>query len=138
MYKTALVAKQQLEAVGLKIDLQVVDWATLAQRRLKPELWDVFSTAYPFSAEPTVSSWVPCQGHGWWCPDDKEKALAATMRESDPKKRRAAWEKVQAAFYEDAALIKFGDFLPLAVMRKELRGHQPTVEMAFWNAWLTR
>jgi peptide/nickel transport system substrate-binding protein len=138
MYKTALVAKQQLEAVGFTIDLQVVDWATLVQRRAKPELWDIFSTAYPFNAEPTLMSWVPCQGHGWWCTADKEKALAAAMRESDPKRRRANWDKVQAAFYEEAALIKFGDFFPLAVMRKELRGHQPTVEMAFWNSWLAR
>jgi peptide/nickel transport system substrate-binding protein len=138
MYKTALVARQQLETVGMKIDLQVVDWATLVQRRAKPELWDAFSTAYPFNAEPTLMSWVPCQGHGWWCPEAKEKALSATMRESDPKKRRANWEKVQAAFYEDAALIKFGDFFPMAVMRKDLRGHQPTVEMAFWNAWLAK
>src|SRR6266536_146026 len=36
MYKHALVAKQQLEAVGMKIDLQVVDWATLLQNRNKP------------------------------------------------------------------------------------------------------
>lgn len=28
MYKTALVAKQQLEEIGFKIDLQVLDWAT--------------------------------------------------------------------------------------------------------------
>jgi peptide/nickel transport system substrate-binding protein len=138
MYKTALVSKQQLEAVGFKVDLQVLDWATLTQRRMKPELFDIFSTAYPFSAEPTLLSPIPCQGHGWWCPDEKEKALAVAMRESDQKKRKAAWDRVQAAFYQDVGAIKFGDFFPLAVMRKELRNHQPTVEMAFWNAWLAR
>ena len=37
MYKTALVAKQQLEQVGFVVDLQVLDWATLVQKsaRLK-------------------------------------------------------------------------------------------------------
>src|SRR5262249_6360382 len=44
-YKPALVGKAQLEEIGLKIDLQVSDWATVVQRRNKPELWDVFSTA---------------------------------------------------------------------------------------------
>ena len=43
MYKTALVAKQQLEEVGFKIDLQVLDWATLTQRSTKPDLFDVAS-----------------------------------------------------------------------------------------------
>src|SRR5712691_2007784 len=43
MYKPALVAKRQLEEVGFKIDLQVLDWATVVQRRNKPELFDVAS-----------------------------------------------------------------------------------------------
>src|SRR5437762_241213 len=54
MYKNALVAKQQLEAAGFKIDLQVVDWATLVQRRNKPEAWDVFSTGITFNPEPAA------------------------------------------------------------------------------------
>ena len=56
MYKNALVATQQLEAVGFKVDLQVVDWATLVQRRNKPELWDVFSTGITFNPEPAFST----------------------------------------------------------------------------------
>ena len=46
MYKTALVAKQQMEEVGFKVDLQVLDWATLVQRRNKPEAFDIFSTGF--------------------------------------------------------------------------------------------
>src|SRR5205809_1272850 len=49
MYKNALVSKQQLEEAGFRVDLQVVDWATLVQRRNKPELWDVFSTGFTFT-----------------------------------------------------------------------------------------
>ncbi len=56
MYKNALVAKQQLEAAGFKVDLQVVDWATLVQRRNKPEVWDVFSTGITFNPEPAFST----------------------------------------------------------------------------------
>ena len=47
-YKSALVAKQQLEDVGFKIDLQVLDFATLVQRWTKPELFNVFSNTFPF------------------------------------------------------------------------------------------
>src|SRR5258706_456041 len=44
MYKSSLVAKQQLEAVGFVIELQVLDWATLSQRAQKPELWEAYAT----------------------------------------------------------------------------------------------
>jgi peptide/nickel transport system substrate-binding protein len=136
MYKNALVAKQQLEAVGFKIDLQVVDWATLVQRRAKPEVWDVFSTGITFNPEPAFATATICNWPGWWCHEDKEQWMEAMARESDPRKRRAMWEKVQTIFYEDVGRVKFGDFFGLTAIRKEVQGYRPTNEMNLWNVWL--
>src|SRR3989441_261031 len=136
MYKNALVAKQQLEAVGFKINLEVVDWATLVQRRNKPEVWDVFSTGISFNPEPAFSTAVNCNWPGWWCHEDKEQWMDALAREAEPKKRRAMWEKVQTIFYEDVGRVKFGDFFGLTAIRKEVHGYRPTNEMNLWNVWL--
>jgi peptide/nickel transport system substrate-binding protein len=136
MYKNALVAKQQLEAVGFKIDLQVVDWATLVQRRAKPEVWDAFSTGITFNPEPAFATSTICNWPGWWCHEDKEQWMEAMARESDPRKRRAMWEKVQTIFYEDVGRVKFGDIFGLVAIRKEVQGFQPTNEMNLWNVWL--
>src|SRR2546428_502590 len=136
MYKNALVAKQQLEAVGFRIDLQVVDWATLVQRRNKPELWDAFSTGITFNPEPAYITGVQCNWPGWWCHEDKERWLDAVARETDPRKRKAMWDKVQLLFYEDVGRVKFGDYFSLEVARKELRGFRSTPELNFWNVWL--
>jgi peptide/nickel transport system substrate-binding protein len=136
MYKNALVAKQQLEAVGFTIDLQVVDWATLVQRRNKPEVWDVFSTAITFNPEPAFSTATSCNWPGWWCHEDKEQWMDALARESDPKKRRAMWEKVQQIFYEDVGRVKYGDFFGLVAIRKEVHDFRPTNETNLWNVWL--
>ena len=137
MYRNALVAKQQLEDAGFKIDLQVVDWATLVQRRNKPELFDVFSTGFTFTVDPALSTSVQCAWPGWWCQEEKDRALEALAKESDPKKRRGQWERVQTLFYEDVGRIKFGDYFTLDVVRKELRGFQSTPELYVWNAWLS-
>jgi peptide/nickel transport system substrate-binding protein len=136
MYKNALVAKQQLETTGFKIDLQVVDWATLVQRRNKPEVWDVFSTGITFNPEPAFTTSVICNWPGWWCHEDKEQWMEAMAREADPKKRKAMWDKVQALFYEDVGRVKFGDFFGLSAVRKEVQGYRPTNEMNLWNVWL--
>jgi peptide/nickel transport system substrate-binding protein len=136
MYKNALVAKQQLEAVGFKVDLQVVDWATLVQRRNKPEVWDVFSTGITFNPEPAFSTATICNWPGWWCHEDKERWMEALARESDPRKRRAMWEKVQTLFYEDVGRVKFGDYFGLTAVRKEVQGYRPTNETNLWNVWL--
>jgi peptide/nickel transport system substrate-binding protein len=138
MYKNALVARQQLEAAGFKIDLQVVDWATLVQRRNKPEVWDVFSTGISFNPEPAFNTGVQCNWPGWWCHEEKDRWLDSVARESEPRKRRAMWEKVQAIFYEDVGRVKFGDYFTLEVTRTEVRGYHSSNEMPFWNVWLSK
>ena len=40
----ALVMAEQLKAAGFKVQLDVVDWATLVQRRGDPALCDVYIT----------------------------------------------------------------------------------------------
>ena len=139
MYKTALVAKQQLEEVGFKIDLQVLDWATLVARRAKPELFEVFSTGHPVSFDPALFTPLQCDWPGWWCHEEKERLMVELGRETDIKKRRAIVERVQAIFYEDVGRIKFGDAFTFHVARKEMRGDFRTLPyLHFWNAWLAK
>ena len=137
-YKPAVVAKSQLEEVGFKIDLQVSDWATVVQRRNKPELWDAFSTAFVFVPEPATSAQVLCDWPGWWCSPEKDQLLQAMGRELDFKKRYAMWEKVQTMFYAEAPRIKIGDYFRLDARRRDVAGYEPGPYMHFWNVWLDR
>jgi peptide/nickel transport system substrate-binding protein len=137
MYNSALIARQQMEEVGFKVDLQVLDWATVVQRRSKPELWDIFTTGITFSPDPALTSNLQCNWPGWWCHEEKERLLAELVREGDPKKRRAIIERIQAVFYEDVGRIKMGDFFTLYGTR-DLKGFQGGSFLHFWNAWLAR
>jgi peptide/nickel transport system substrate-binding protein len=137
MYKNAEVAKQQLEQVGFNVDLQVLDWATLNSRALKPELWDVASTGLVFTADPANHIVFRCNWWGNWCNEEKEQLLAELARESDVKKRKALVERMQVIFYEDVGRVKLGDYFTLDVARRELRGpFRTAARMYFWNSWL--
>jgi peptide/nickel transport system substrate-binding protein len=138
LYKSALVAKQQLEEVGFKIDLQVVDWATLVQRRTKPESFDVFSTFFVFTADPVFHTSLQCNYPSWWCHEEKERLMADLARETDGKKRRALLDRIQTVFYDDVGRIKFGDYFVLDATRTELKGYRSGPDMFFWNVWLDR
>ena len=138
MYNTALMSSQQMEDVGFKVDLQVVDWATLVQRRGKPELFDIFSTGFTLNPDPAIATAVQCNWPGSWCLEEKDKLLADMARETDPKKRRAMIERLQALFYEDVGRIKIGDYFDLWVTRKEVRGFKPGPYLYFWNSWIAK
>lgn len=137
-YKPALVAKSQLEEVGFKIDLQVTDWATVVQRRNKPELWDAFSTAFVFEPESVTYTPVVCEWPGWWCHPEKDQLLGAIARELDPKKRYAIWERVQTIFYQDAPRMRVADYFRMDAKRAEVQGFRPGPYMHFWNVWLEK
>jgi peptide/nickel transport system substrate-binding protein len=138
MFNTAVVAKQQMEEAGFVVDLQVVDWATLVQRRNKPELFDLFSTGFTFDPDPALAASLQCNWPGWWCAEEKDRLMADLARETDLKKRRAIVERLQAIFYEDVGRIKLGDYYLLQAMRKDLRGFKPGPYLYFWNAWLAK
>ena len=138
-HKSALVAKQQLEDVGFKIDLQVLDWSTLVQRETRPELFDVFSNMPGIDSRgPTLSAKVACLSNlsGWWCLEEKERLFVELARETDARKRKGIIDRLQTLFYEDVGQIKFGDMFGLAVVRKELRGdfRSTSITPFFWNA----
>ena len=139
MYKNALVARQQMEEAGFVVDLQVVDWATQNQRQEKPEVWDVFSTGFVFSADPALHVALRCTFAGWWCNEEKERLMSELRGENDPKKRKAILERVQAIYYEDVGTVKIADYFTLDAARRELRGPFRTApRMYFWNSWLAK
>ena len=138
-HRIALVAAEQLKAAGFKVQLDVVDWATLVQRRGDAALWDVYITHSPFLPEPMLSP--PQLGDdapGWWKTPAKDAALAAFNAESDPVKRAALWGKVQEVVYEEVPYVRVGNFASLAGLSAKLKGYRPMPWPAFWNVELAQ
>ena len=114
LYKMSLVVQAQLEQAGFKVDLQIVDWATVMQKRTDDKLWDVFFTYHTFVAEPSLLTFTNPSYPGWWDTPEKRTALAEFNTELDPAKRKVLWTKLQGLFYSQAPAIKPGDFYMLA------------------------
>ncbi|WP_152046330.1 ABC transporter substrate-binding protein [Aureimonas psammosilenae] len=137
-YKMAEVAAEYLRQAGLQVQLDVVDWATLTQRRQDPALWDIFISHSPFLPEPSLIGVMQDSSPGWWVSDAKTKALEAFNRESDPAKRAALFGDVQKVFYDEVPAFKVGDFNAVAAKSPALHDVTPAPWPYFWNAWLSR
>lgn len=138
-YNEAVVAKQHLEAAGFVVELDVVDWATVVERRAKPEEWDVFSTADGFKPDPTqLATMQICNFPGWWCSEDTMALMEDFRSESDFEARFAIWEKIQENFYNEVPFIKFGDSIGILAMSDKVGGFEYLTQLTlpFWNMWL--
>jgi peptide/nickel transport system substrate-binding protein len=139
MYDFALVTKQQLEDVGFVIDLQVMDWSTLGQRRVQPKEYDVFTTGMGNFFDPTHHIYLTCGWPGWTCDEDIQTLNAQLAKETDPKKRSALWEQQTKLFYEKVPVARYGDLFGLRAARKTVKGFDDKVERPrFWGVWLEK
>ncbi len=137
-YKMAQVAQAYLEQAGFKVQLDVVEWATLTKNRQDPKLWDIYITHSPFLPEPSLNGFMSDTTPGWWATDAKHKVVEAFNAESDPAKRAKLYEDVQKVIYEEAPIYKVGDFNALAAQAPNLQGMTPSPWPFFWNAYLEK
>ena len=134
-YNMALLMAEQLKRAGMKVDLNVVDWATLVQRRNDAKLWDIYVTHSGQFPEPMLSP--PQLGDGapgWWDSPAKKAALTAFNQESDSAKRGALWGKVQQVVYDEVPYINVGKFNGLSARSPALDNYTPATWPFFWNA----
>ncbi|MGR4871037.1 ABC transporter substrate-binding protein [Variovorax sp. LARHSF232] len=138
-YNMALVMSEQLKKAGFKTDLQVVDWATLVQRRNDAKLWDVYITHSGLFPEPMLSP--PQLGDGapgWWDSAAKKSTLSAFNTEVDPAKRGQLWGAVQQTVYDEVPFIEVGKFNSLSARSAKLEGYTPAIWPFFWNTGLAK
>jgi peptide/nickel transport system substrate-binding protein len=133
---TAQLVKPMLERAGFTVELTVVDWATLVARRSRPEMYDVFSTAFGFVPDPVFMLALNPTWPGWFDNRDLNAMMTLLRRHSDVKVRRDLWARMQKLWYEEAGTIKFGDYFLLHLHRKELKGYINTPAHVWWNAWI--
>ena len=133
-FKMAEVAKVALEASGFTVQMDVVDWATLGQRRNDPTLWDIYITHSPFLPEPALTSLYSKTSRLGWSNPDKDAILAAFTTETVAANRQKLFAQLQNQVFEDVGFIKIGGFNALTGAAKGLEGITSTPWPFFWNA----
>jgi peptide/nickel transport system substrate-binding protein len=140
----ATVAKPQLEKIGLKVDLQPMDWQTLVTRRAKKDApdkggWSAFFTSWgatdvlnPVSAA-FLNASCDKATFGWPCDPELEKLRDAFASEADPVKQKAIAEQVQLRVVDYPTHAPLGQFTTPTAIRTNLDGLLRTPSLALWN-----
>ncbi len=132
-YKMAQVAEAYLEAAGFKVDLQVMDWASLTGRRAKPDQWDIFITNSVFPPDPSMENTFAASYPGWYVSEGKTKAINDYIAAVGDDAQVTAWKALQTQFFKDASLYKVGDYNGLSGVSTRVEGLTPAVWPFFWN-----
>ena len=120
----AQVTIQQLKKIGVNVDVQSMDWASVASRRLKKEApeaggWSLFHTygGYFDAGTPLTNPWLSAScGNslpGWPCDEELDKLRSAWLKEVDPAKRKTLADQVQVRGFETVPYVAWGQYFPV-------------------------
>jgi peptide/nickel transport system substrate-binding protein len=144
-----LVTQQLLTQIGVKVDLQAMDWSTLVSRRAekKPPQeggWNLFSTWWQFGdvfnpvGNPGIVGDCEKAWFGWYCSKKMEELRTEWARTQDPEKRKQLAEEIQKLAYEEVPYVLLGQATVPDAYRKHVKGVVPFTSPVFWNVWLDK
>ncbi|AZY51884.1 ABC transporter substrate-binding protein [Bordetella avium] len=127
-----LVAVQLLQEIGLSLDIQAMDWASMTARRAKKASgpqggWNLFmSTASEFNVNSPLNNTylgAACGNSlpGWPCDEELDKRRNAWIAAQEPADRKAALDKFQERAYEVFPYVPAGQFSRVFVVTDTLK-----------------
>jgi peptide/nickel transport system substrate-binding protein len=129
----ALMAAQTMKNMGMNVDMQTSDWATIGARRAKkdaPEAggWNMYVTqAGSFDADsPITNAYLGASCGtalpGWPCDKPLDELRMAWVKETKPAKRKQLLDQFHARAFEALPYISVGQYSPASAVRKEVKG----------------
>lgn len=123
-----MVMAQNMKKAGINVDLQSMDWASLAARRLKKDPpaqggWNMFLTwgGYYDASTPVTNPWLSaaCGNSlpGWPCDKERDALRTQWVQETDAAKRRDIAAQLQARAYQTVPYVMWGEFMPVSAVR---------------------
>ncbi len=128
----ALVTVQTLKSIGMNVDAQTSDWATITGRRAKKEApesggWNVYVTvAGEFDVNsPMANAYLSaaCGNSlpGWPCDQKLDELRTEWVSATVPARRKDALEQFQRRAFEAVPYAYFGQYSPAYAARKSVK-----------------
>jgi peptide/nickel transport system substrate-binding protein len=148
LHLIAQVLDGHLRELGVKSDLQAMDWSTLVSRRsikASPQVdrggWSIFPTAWPSATmmdpvlnAPLESTCEQKNWFGWPCDPEMESLRVAFLAATSAQQRKQLIEKIQLRFFDQAPYAYAGQYFPPIAYRKDrLKGVIGILSPVYWN-----
>lgn len=131
-----LVLKDELESIGMNVELTVVDWATFTEYRKDPSVFDIYITSFAAVPLPSLKAYFGPSYPGW-TNDEKtadllEQFNTATTRED----ALSVWDELQAYSWEYLPCISLGHYIVSYACTSKVKGLYMGGGVYLWNAYV--
>lgn len=121
LYNQSVVLKDQLDKAGFKTELVVSDWATLAERNMDPDAYEMFVTGFVYDSTPLTQLFLNSSWSGFTDSPEITKVLdKITSGESTDE--QALGKELQEAVNEYLPVAMIGGYSGMKVINADYCG----------------
>ncbi len=138
------VTADLLRQLGMKVDLQVMDWGSVVQRRISRESvekggWSIFHTTWKSAsiANPALNTNVRGQGEkgwfGWFDSPEIEAQTAQWLDATNDAEQQRIFNLIQQTAFKQVPVVPLGQFVQKTAYRADIQGILPGPSAFLWN-----
>ncbi|MDR1444741.1 MAG: ABC transporter substrate-binding protein [Treponema sp.] len=129
-----LVMMAQLEKLGIKTEMTVVDWTTLLQYRNDPSRYDIYTSTFYSVPIPSLKLFLSPSFPGWSDDPRLARLLGDFNSARSREEARERWEFLQAYAWEYLPIVNLGHLSQAHAWRDRVDGITVFNGLYFWNA----
>lgn len=127
-YEIAVLVQDMAREAGINFELEVLEWATQLDRYLKGE-YQAMAFGYSARLDPSLSFEMftgpkATQPRKVWDNPEAQALLEASMRDADPAKRKAAFDRLFAMLLQDVPMIALYSSVSNAAFGRHVQGYR--------------
>lgn len=132
-YHGSVVIQEQLQQIGMNINLEVYDWPTLLDRRNDPNNWEIFVIANVAVPEPTLTGFLSKDYPGWTDDPELDRLIHEFRTKPTLEEARDMFDDLQQWYWDYMPVLKIGDYNRVSSSRSTLENFQYQDGLIFWN-----
>lgn len=139
MFDTAVLVQGMAQAAGIKIDIEVLDWATQLDRYTKGD-YQLMSFSYSARLDPALSFEMMMgpkdkQPRKVWDNPEMQAKLATAMAVADRAQRQALFDELHRRIVDEVPIIVLYNGAEVAATRRNVSGFKgwPAGQPRLWN-----
>ena len=132
-YNMSVVVQQQLEAVGMKVQLAVTDWSTVLEAREDENRFDIFFTSFTIRPIPIQYLFMNSEWFGWTDSDELKKIVDNILYADSVEDAQKFSKELHKEFWDYLPILKPGNSTIITSMSEEIDGFQFISNPILWN-----
>ncbi|TDL30797.1 ABC transporter substrate-binding protein [Jeotgalibacillus sp. S-D1] len=134
-YNAAIATQQQLEGIGMKVKLEVYDWATLLEHRADSGSYDIFFTGWDTAVIPHQYGFLDSKSEwpGWTNNTKIDELLEQIGSTPSQEEAKALAAELQQEVWSDLPIINIGNYKNINGYSDKVTGFKHIIGPVLWN-----